>query len=879
MAAGEPGRGFGPELAWRAASPLVLRMAGFPFEWLELLAAPEVSRAAGAVRRAEERVAELAERARSVGDPARSPAERAALRRISRGKPAAGTAGGVSAGGAPADGVSAPFAAAAAAHAAAVRAAAAAAGSYAEAYRLATGRSAAAVVGLFRAEPALRDMLLVSNDQVYPRLAGWLGEAPGDVSTWRKKDRSNLATLVSYLQRVCAKNDTTSHFGPLAVGRLDPTAVGVRWRPAALDRRTVLSHWAGQALAERLAEDPQVEALLQPRKAPGALLRGGTLTVAVLDQARLSRDVAQAVTVRPPVRLAGLDRRLYELCDGQATLTEIAAAAGLRRADGTPDAAAARAGIDRLAGCGAVLPGPELPYGLADPLDWLAGWLAPLPPGCPARRAWAEVRAAVDALAAAAPGQQAAVDDRPAVVDDRPAVLDRPAALAELAGTFGRLTGRPPTRGGGFYSDRSVFSEHCIGVTGDLTVGRPLTGRMTGDLALLYDMFLLRPRWRLRLERQALAQWFRGRFGTGPVPVPDYLAAFLADLTELEPRYAAIDRQVARIGEALERALLPAAGDGPAAGVHRVDREVVTGLLRRFGVAEPALCNPDLMVAAASAGGIDRGEFRLVIGDLHAIDDHLSHGSVAPFVAERFPGYRAEMLRLYAGLLAPEERLADVTQYHLNKTFPRTEPACLDIEAFDRSGRPAGQRLRLGELSVCREGDRLRLLAPSGDRLRLLVPPHVWPMLSRNPFAVFGFPVDTEGAAVHGAGRSWLPRIEVGDVVLQRALWRVPAAELAAAGTADDAGAFGRLQATRCRLRWPRHLYARCPGEPKPVYCDLDSPLLVRHLGRLAAATPAGALVTLSEMLPGPAELWLADAHGHRTAEIRYGVFTTTGRG
>ena len=56
------------------------------------------------------------------------------------------------------------------------------------------------------------------------------------------------------------------------------------------------------------------------------------------------------------------------------------------------------------------------------------------------------------------------------------------------------------------------------------------------------------------------------------------------------------------------------------------------------------------------------------------------------------------------------------------------------------------------------------------------------------------------------------------------------------------------------------------PGEVKPVLVDFDSPMLVENLARMA---PAGKTVVLSEMRPGPGELWLASPGGRHTSELR----------
>jgi hypothetical protein len=817
---------------WRPASVLVLRMAGFPFDWLDRLAAPDVVERSLDLLAAEDRLTRCRDRAQSPEsrDRAAGPRDRALLRAMARGVAHRGDTEEL------AD-IATEYAAARSDHAAAEQA-------YATAHHDRAQESAARLVGLFRDCPALRDMILVSNEDIHPRLTSWLDHTPADPADWRKKDRANVATLVRYIQRVCAKNDTTSHFGPIATGRLDEREDGVSWRPTGLVRRTALSRWAVDAVARQLCRNPATWPWLRPRRAPLATLADDRVHVARLNQTLFSRAVTEAVSVARPVRLSPDDRALFELCDGATDLRRIAAAVG-----GSVEETTARLG--RLAEIGAVVIGPEMPYGREDALSCLDEWLG---------------------------GSDAAVRHACQALTDRVRSLEtaepteRPAALNSVKTLFTEITGEPPSRcQSGFYSDRSVFHEHCVGVAEELVLGAPLATRMRTDLGLLYDMFLLRPRWRLALERDLVGGWFASRFGTDKdVTLPLYLDAFLTDLDELESAYRAVDARVAAIGEELEAALLPPDADGHR---HHVEPDIVRDLVRRHGIREPAVCNPDLMVAAADPESIAAGRFHLVVGDLHAIDDHLSHGSIAPFVAAAFPHYRAELLDLYAHLLAPTERLADVTQAHLNKTFPRIEADCVDIEAFDRSGRPVGDRLRLGELVLRHTGGALRLRTPLGENLRLMIPPHAWPMLRRNPFAVFGFPVSTDGSAVHGHGRSHLPRIQVGDVVLRRETWRTACGEFAATGPDHDG--FLRVQRLRRSLRLARHLYVRCPGEPKPVYCDLDSPLLVRQLVKLAAGRPAADQLELSEMLPGPDELWFTDGDGAaRTCEIRYGVFS-----
>jgi hypothetical protein len=219
-------------------------------------------------------------------------------------------------------------------------------------------------------------------------------------------------------------------------------------------------------------------------------------------------------------------------------------------------------------------------------------------------------------------------------------------------------------------------------------------------------------------------------------------------------------------------------------------------------------------------------------------------------------------------MLEPGETIADVTQQHRNATFVRCHLPCLDIEAYDASPGAGRDVIRLFELEVAPGPGFLRLRHPASDRhIRLMAAPLAWCGLPVNPMDVFAFPSRVAALAA-GEGREHVPRVVAGRVVLQRETWRIPVADLTAA---DHAATFLAFQRLRRRLALPRHVYAKIVDQPKPVYCDLDSPLLVRSLTGLL--TPDHDKVEVSEMLPGPQDLWFEVDGQRRTSELRYTVF------
>ncbi|MDQ2956733.1 MAG: lantibiotic dehydratase family protein [Actinomycetota bacterium] len=112
-----------------------------------------------------------------------------------------------------------------------------------------------------------------------------------------------------------------------------------------------------------------------------------------------------------------------------------------------------------------------------------------------------------------------------------------------------------------------------------------------------------------------------------------------------------------------------------------------------------------------------------------------------------------------------------------------------------------------------------------------------------------------------------LPRIRLGNVVVQRRSWRIPAAELPAEveGCPDHEWFLGWRRWQRS-VGLPRRVFASLGGERKPLYVDFDSYFSVQLLQ--VAARGATSTAVLTEMLPGPDELWLRDGEDRYVTEL-----------
>lgn len=343
-------------------------------------------------------------------------------------------------------------------------------------------------------EQVLDALLLCSNDI---RKAADRYVAAGPVrrtSPVRKVERK----LVSYLQRLCAKNETQSHFGPINYGRLggtDENLVLRRGTERVRARESFPAQWTVELLAADVLEG-------RPRRG----------TMARLDGARLV--FPSSVVDLDPAELA-----LYRAANGRRTVAELAAATGETVED-------TQRRVHALATRKGLVTGPILPPDLPDPLAWLLEHVADEQLG--------EFHRLVRSFARAAPA-------------------DRPAVLAEVAQRFTRLCGRAASRSGGaMYADRAPLFEECLGDVEEFTVGGGLLERITTGLGPILDLATAYGAAEHRRDQAAAADLVCGPDLVGDLPLLRYLAMLAARPVPHRP-HPEVDTLLADLAAAVDR--------------------------------------------------------------------------------------------------------------------------------------------------------------------------------------------------------------------------------------------------------------------------------------------------------------------------------------
>ncbi|MDT0343609.1 lantibiotic dehydratase [Streptomyces litchfieldiae] len=436
----------------------------------------------------------------------------------------------------------------------------------------------------------------------------------------------------------------------------------------------------------------------------------------------------------------------------------------------------------------ALRPWPEPPATLVDGLAWLERTF----PGRPlvAELAQLVARATPDA------------DPLAVRADIRAAVAGAGLATSRASGQH--------------YADRDVISEDRASPWSDrLCFGAPATASVNRALGHGLPLLTLAALLRQADAREAVRR---------------HLAGSAVGLVELAGRrIPPVTRRADALAACLD-ALVPDAGTGE---VRWDPARVAAATAPLWDGLEPlpddqfgCLPGVDLM----SAGG-GPGAGAWVLSECHD-DSSSALGGITSRVQPpgRFPEFTAAVERwLDTG------RLATIVGRRRSRHITPELPG-LAIELSGVSAAPRERVAAAAEVEVSADGARA---VYRGRRYQLYPGDVPGPL-----FAALSLPCVTPVAV--GARSPVTPRVVLGDLVLQRRMWRV---RLPALG--------GGLTAWRTARAWqrewgmPDRVFLRHPAEPKPLLVDFGDALAVEDLGRLEPTR-----VTCSEVLPELSDTW-----------------------
>jgi hypothetical protein len=706
---------------------------------------------------------------------------------------------------------------------------------YAEAYDNAVAGISRAIHEI-AADERFREAVIWQNAGAFrTAISELLKNGPNAANDSKRRQHEEL--VANYWQRYCTKNDTIGFFGPVGWARLveDGKILGVQPGPRLLaSRRVYFELWCIDALAEVLAADDEVRPWLRPKRSPTAHLEGTTLHV----------------PMKNPIRLSEQESRLFEACDGRLSAIQIrnALAGGPdspfedeRAIDEALQSLEERKLVSRVP---LIAPGTRPEEFLLKEIDLIENDAAREK----AVRLFAELDAARRAIAEAA--------SDPQKLDD---------SFRELEHSFERITGIGGTRlEGRTYAGRTLVFEDC---RRDLEV--EIGPKLLDSIAPALCLILAGARWftfevakQYRTAFNNLYQKLSDGRANGPIDAADFWASAQQVL------YGAAGDPSLRCQEDLRRRWLEILRiDQATRSISYSANELRPRVEEAFPAPGPGwryarYHSPDLLIAAPNVEAVKRGDYRVVLGELHTAANTLGWA----FFLEQHPSSQDFFKAIDVDL--PEPRLIPMPP----KYWPGRTSRCQNVLVSEKDiclqvadttpGLMDRRTLPISEFIIEKCDDDLLISSRSG-KLK-------FDLLDALSEALMSQVVNSFGMA---SDDSHTPRVSIDRLVISRETWRFSAAELEFAFEKEDSQRF--LGATRWARRTglPRFVFFKAAGEVKPSYCDFHSPIYVRMMAkaiRRAAGLSPDQSITVTEMLPGPGEVWLPDREGNLyTSELR----------
>ncbi|HEY0763776.1 MAG TPA: lantibiotic dehydratase [Pyrinomonadaceae bacterium] len=667
-------------------------------------------------------------------------------------------------------------------------------------------------------------------------------------STRSSKQRQREELIANYWQRYCVKNDTIGFFGPVGWARVVPGDEVINVRPGSdlvATRNVRFEGWGIDALIRSLMRESTFAHWLIPRR----------LSLIDIDNTLLH------LPLQAPINISVEQATLLLACDGSKNAKQVA-----RDLLEMPNLGfKTEADVFRKL---AELRNRRL-------ISW--EWSSPIPHQVHPEKVLAEMFAGIEEETL----RQTSLSKLNELDENRQSVAraaGNPEQLAQalenLETTFSRLTGAAPTRSHGrMYAARTLVYEDCrrdievdIGEKLIHSLGAPLTLLLEGARWFSFELAghvrqvvdkiyadLARKAGSPVVEAAAFYDKVRPLIFTPESPIYHSVLALFhkrwAEILKLDPQAHRLQYS----SEELKPRVLSAF---PAP---------------RAGWPNARFHSPDVMIEATDQEAIRRGDYQLVLGELHPGEITISNGIFVgqhPSPEELFQALEIDL---------PESRVLPIASRTQPGGNARTSLLLLTSRDYFLdysldSAHIAPQRtLSLGNIVFEKNG--AGLIARTRDR--------------RLAFDVMHF----MGSALTSIGGADLkvvpparhtPRITIDRFVVAREAWRFPPSEITFVDEQDEAYRFINARRWAQQHGLPRFVFVKTPAEVKPFFVDFDSPVLINIFAKMVHRTltgkhsdplvslPPNPKITISEMLPTPDKCWLPDAAGqHYTSELR----------
>jgi hypothetical protein len=684
--------------------------------------------------------------------------------------------------------------------------------------------------------PAFREAVTWQNRRAIRTALDMLLRESANGNARGSKQKQHEELVASYWQRYCVKNDTIGFFGPVGWATFvsEGDRVAARPGPALVKARKVyLEAWALEALSAAIQSKYQVRQWIPPILIPFV-------------------RVGNTVLYHPnfgPIRITSKQAAILRACDGEGTAKQVVEKILASPAGRSLTESDIYQILGEMAGKGIIFWTFNIPFGPHPERNLRLGLQ---------RIDDAFIRHSalvmLDELESARRGIEASAGN--------PAHLDQ--AFDKLEQVFTKLTGSSATRNQGkIYAGRTLVYEDC---RRDIDVS--LGPELLQSIALPLSLLLETTRWLTehiasiyKVKCLEIYSKFARATGSATVDAAQFWAEAMSLFFDGAPEITKpVQQEFQRKWDAILQ--LPESGEP----VHYSSHELRARVQEEFKASGPGWIaaryhSPDIMIAADSEDAIRRGDYTLVMGEMHVskntldaalfVNQHPSPETLLAFV-ERDLGLKVVPMPLQTEeqgcrtnptLVSPHSLRLE----YLTNVFTDNRAKAIPLSSVVLGNQNGELIARTRDGQIC-----MNWIDLVGTLLSVMV-------------------IDSFKMI---APRRHTPRISIDRLVIKRESWSFAPSALEFASCTTSAERFLHARKWAQSHGLPRFVFFKVPVENKPAYLDFDSPILVDIFSKMVRRTIAENLpdssVDVSEMLPQPTQAWLPDINGQRyTSELR----------
>jgi hypothetical protein len=691
-----------------------------------------------------------------------------------------------------------------------------------------------------------REALFLSNPESLQRMDALIATFANSSAKLNSRVRQRLRLAWNYLQRLCAKNDTSSFFGPIAWGRVNrqqPVPLRISENPGQwlAQRKTYFEHWVLLSISRAICADEQLAPFIPLELSPGCYLQGDTLFYPINKSKVLKGGALAVLQALQQTWLEGRNRH---------TLTSVLASQGYSLKDCTRL-------VESFLEKGVVQYMLQVPPGQTQddpsPLQQLYTLVASMGSSEQTRQSWLEMLEALETQR-----QLFAAGD----------LAIRRKALGNLTNILSRR-GIDLTRSQGkMYVGRFPVYEDC-GRNLQVSLGSHLADDLqqtmdpvidlhhwlTGAVAArLHDYYL--DYWKTLCREGKTVdflQFFHGlqQQQLGQTVIREMRHILSKSWTNLSDRCTNTDGKCDEIVLQLPTLLqlLAELHEQEPRGSH-------------FSRLTLRVHSPDFMLGAKNEEAIAQGDYVWVIGEIHPAVHTLSQP-----VAQPFCPYSEAISQEVEELLSP----ATATLADSPETYQRSHIDWLDVDSLYQVilpgcvGRVPPERCLPAGRGVVELSDHegAQKLLYYRDKLTGFRQDLITVIPTELHRICFNLAADLLGYGISA-------RVTYGRLILKRRSWDILPKKLPALGQpGENLDSYLAWRQWARKLDMPRHVFVKLSDEPKPIYVDFANPLSLDLLANLCKKSQT---MRFSEMRPSPDELWLRDSRGRYCSEFRTSV-------